>query len=392
MYIMDQSSSSLGVIKKYSRVYDGTYTAGSWYANGSFTNGTGGDGLFACTNGSGNFYVYYTTGSGGTAANSIVRLTDASAWNQPINITSSNVIYTASKTTSIKGLTFVPRQAAYTNEIIPTPILTAQTFAATNATFAVTNTPDDPAWRAAITTITVNGTVLSPAAYDVSQPGQIVFDPSKSVLLQVTGSKTIVFSAPGFITNQVTQVIAGIPAKLAIGTALKAPAADGGPLATQPTVIVTDAGGNTVATTVTITAAPSTAAWILGGNTSIAAVNGTTAFTNLTALCATNAFTGAKINYSAPGLTGVSSAAFNIPAPVYSVLKGTKLSGSNLTFSFTNFTGLSFTVLATNDITAPLATWPVVGAAVESPAGSGNYNYTDSAATNSTEFYILRQP
>ena len=393
MYVMDQASATQGIIKKYSRVYDGSpYEAGSWIANGTFTNGTGGDGLFACTNGSGNTYLYYTTGGGGTAGNSIVRLTDASAWDQPIDIISSNLIYTASKTTSIKGLTFVPQQVAYTNEVMPTPVLTIQTFATTNATFAITNSPDDPAWRAAMTSITVNGSVLSPAAYNLTQSGQIVFDPSQSALLQSPGSKTIVFSATGYITNSVTQVVAGVPAKLALGTALKAPVADGGPFATEPTVIVTDAGGNAVFSTVSISAAASSASWILGGNTSIAAVNGTTAFTNLTAFCPTNGITGAKINYTASGLTGISSAAFNIPAPVHSILKSTTVNGTNLTFTFTNFTGLSFSVVATNDITAPLATWPVVGAAVESPAGSGHYSYTNSAATNSTQFYILRQP
>jgi hypothetical protein len=62
-------------------------------------------------------------------------------------------------------------------------------------------------------------------------------------------------------------------------------------------------------------------------------------------------------------------------------------------FSFTNAPGLSFSVLATNDITAPLTNWPVIGTAVENPAGSGNYQFTDpNPATNSARFYILRQP
>ena len=62
-------------------------------------------------------------------------------------------------------------------------------------------------------------------------------------------------------------------------------------------------------------------------------------------------------------------------------------------FSFTNAPGLSFSVCATNTLTAPIATWPVVGTAVESPAGSGQYQFTDlNPATNSTLFYMLRQP
>ena len=79
----------------------------------------------------------------------------------------------------------------------------------------------------------------------------------------------------------------------------------------------------------------------------------------------------------------------SIPA---TVIHGTMLSNGQLTFTFTNYTGLNFSVLATNDISAPLTNWPVIGTAVENPAGSGNYQFTNSAATNAQEFYILRQP
>ena len=62
-------------------------------------------------------------------------------------------------------------------------------------------------------------------------------------------------------------------------------------------------------------------------------------------------------------------------------------------FSFTNASGLNFSICATNDLTAPIATWPVIGTAVETPASSGQYQFSDpSPATNATRFYILRQP
>jgi hypothetical protein len=74
-------------------------------------------------------------------------------------------------------------------------------------------------------------------------------------------------------------------------------------------------------------------------------------------------------------------------------LSAATLTGGKLTFSFTNFTGLNFSVLATNDIAAPEATWPVIGAVVESPASSGTYRFTNSTpATNGALFFILRQP
>ncbi len=287
LYFAEQNSSTNGVIRKYS------LTSGSWLnnptltANGSFTNSTGIDGLFATTNGNGGVDLFFTTGSGGTGSNSIVRVTDAAGWNQNISIISSNVIYTTSKGTSLKGLTFVPQQATNVAELIPPPILTAQNGALAGIPFSVTTTPDDPAWRSAITNITVNGSTLPPAAYDTTQSGKIVFNPAQSALLQSQGLKTIVISAAGYSQDTVIQTL----------------------------------------------------------------------------------------------------------SVIQSVLTGVTLNSGNLAFSFTNGTGLSFSVLATNNLAAPVATWPVVGAAVENPPGSGQYQFiAPNPATNSAQFYILRQP
>ncbi|HZT21540.1 MAG TPA: hypothetical protein VFB55_01390, partial [Verrucomicrobiae bacterium] len=71
LYIADQISGSQGIIKKYSLV------AGNWQASGSWTNTTGIDGLFATPDGNGGVALFYTTGGGGTANNSVVRVTDA---------------------------------------------------------------------------------------------------------------------------------------------------------------------------------------------------------------------------------------------------------------------------------------------------------------------------
>jgi hypothetical protein len=74
------------------------------------------------------------------------------------------------------------------------------------------------------------------------------------------------------------------------------------------------------------------------------------------------------------------------------ILNGVSLAGGKFQLNFTNVTGLNFSVLATNNIAAPVTSWPVVGQAIESPAGSGSYQYTDSATTNALLFYLLRQP
>ena len=217
LYVLDQSSGTngtSGVINKWFLGSDGV----TWTNIGSWTNGDNGDTLFATTNGSGGVYLYYADGSGGTGGNSLIRLTDATVGG-PLNIISSNVIYTASANTSIEGVTFAPLKTANATELTPPPILTAQTGAAVSSSFSVTNTPDDPAWRASITGITVNGSLLPAAAYSTNQSGMIVFNPAQSALLQSSGSKTIVISAVGYSTNSIVQTIAaGAAAKLAIIT------------------------------------------------------------------------------------------------------------------------------------------------------------------------------
>ena len=286
-YILDQNGGADGastVISKWA--FDSDPDVNTWTNIGSWTNSDNGEALFATTNGSGGVYLYYANGSGGTGGNQIIRLTDQTVAGS-LNITSTNVIYTAPANSSVMGVTFVPQQTAYATELTPPPVLTAQTPAFAYNPFTIMTTPDDSAWRAAITGITVNGSSLPLAAYDATQSGKIVFNSAQSTLLQSSGSKTIVISATGYSSDSVVQNLASIPA---------------------------------------------------------------------------------------------------------SVIHGTALSNGQLTFTFTNFTGLSFSVLATNDISAPLTNWPVIGTAVENPAGSGSYQFTNSAATNTQEFYILRQP
>ena len=384
LYIMDAITTS-GIIKKYSLV------GGSWTASGAITNATGGDGLFATTNGNGGVYLYFTTAPA-SGPNSVVRLTDAAGWNAVMNIVSSNVIYTASGNAYLKGLTFVPQAPAGATELTPPPILTAQITAPVSTQFSVTNTPDVPAWRGAITGITVNGVVLTNSAYATNVAGKIVFDPSQSALLQTAGAKTIVISATGFSTNSIVQTLAaGAAAKLVITTQPTAPAGNGGTLAAQPVVAVQDQYGNLTTSTASIAATVGAGTWTIGGTTTLAAIAGTASFTNLMA-SSTAAVTGATIAFTSAGLTGAMSSGFNISAPIPANLSGVTLSAGKLKFSFTNATGLSFSVLATNNLTAPKANWPVIGTAVESPAGSGIYQYTNSAATNAQQFYIIRQP
>ena len=60
--------------------------------------------------------------------------------------------------------------------------------------------------------------------------------------------------------------------------------------------------------------------------------------------------------------------------------------------SFNSQSGVSFTVLSTTNLALPVARWSVLGAAVETPAGSGQYQFTDPSTTNQARYYLVRTP
>ena len=78
--------------------------------------------------------------------------------------------------------------------------------------------------------------------------------------------------------------------------------------------------------------------------------------------------------------------------PVNFILNGAiTLSGGTFQMSFTNLSGLPFTVLGTTNLGLPLSNWDVLGAPIESPPGE--YQFTDSQATNTrASFYRVRSP
>jgi hypothetical protein len=67
-------------------------------------------------------------------------------------------------------------------------------------------------------------------------------------------------------------------------------------------------------------------------------------------------------------------------------------SSAAASFSFTNGPGLTFSVRATNDITAPKSTWPVIGTVTDSVT-PGLYQFVDpNPATNGSLFYTISFP
>jgi len=59
-------------------------------------------------------------------------------------------------------------------------------------------------------------------------------------------------------------------------------------------------------------------------------------------------------------------------------------------FAFTNIPSASFTVLSTTNLSSPLGEWAVVGTPTENPPGQ--YQFTDTRATSTQRFYIVRSP
>jgi hypothetical protein len=103
LYILQATGATAGTIYKYSLV------SGSWTANGTYTTTFGGFGLCAAKSGSG-AALFISTGTGATANNSVIKLTDAAGYNTTIAIsTADNVtLYSATSGNIIKGLAFAP--------------------------------------------------------------------------------------------------------------------------------------------------------------------------------------------------------------------------------------------------------------------------------------------
>ncbi|HEX5217952.1 MAG TPA: choice-of-anchor Q domain-containing protein [Verrucomicrobiae bacterium] len=83
------------------------------------------------------------------------------------------------------------------------------------------------------------------------------------------------------------------------------------------------------------------------------------------------------------------------PASVAPIqINGAEMLGNGrFQFSFSNLTGASFQVLATTNVELPTSHWLMIGPAIETPPGSGQFQFTDPQATNSAQrFYRVKSP
>jgi len=77
--------------------------------------------------------------------------------------------------------------------------------------------------------------------------------------------------------------------------------------------------------------------------------------------------------------------------PTIGVTEATQAGTPGGTFGihFAGASGATYRVLTTANIALPISQWQDLGPAIETPAGSGNYLFTDAAAADAARFYIL---
>jgi hypothetical protein len=127
IYYIDGTNNNSGSIFKFTNSFTiDPQTGQQIWANTGGSQGynwqtaNGGDGLAARNSASGGFDLFYSTGNGSTVGNQLVMVHDAGAWNQPINLTVTNILYNAQHGTILKGVAFAP--VTVTNGIVIYPI------------------------------------------------------------------------------------------------------------------------------------------------------------------------------------------------------------------------------------------------------------------------------
>ena len=239
--------------------------------------------------------------------NGIVDFTDLTA-------RSTDLVFDATITFSGTGLTSQESETF----IIPAPLIAPPLIASTTATvdslFDVTFS-ENAAWQGEIDSISYGGNLLTTDVYDKSQAGKIVFDPSKSTELQVTGTKEVLVYSRGYQNAAVNQEIKhGIPDTIFIDRQPTAPLVNGGNLDTQPRVSLRDQYNNSCSSNSTFEISVENGdaqAWTLGGTLTQSVSSGVLTYSDLNASSET-AIAGAFLKFSGAGVASVNSEPFDI--------------------------------------------------------------------------------
>ncbi len=160
--------------------------------------------------------------------------------------------------------------------------------------------------------ISGGGSTLGGTATRATNASGVVTFPGLSISGTV-GSRTLLFASGGLtsVVSATIDVEPGPPDHLIFGQQPTAVTA-GQVISPSPTVIIKDGAGNTVTTatnTITLAILNNPGSATLGGDNTIAAVNGTATFTDLTL---DKSGTGYTLGATSGSLTGVTSSAFNV--------------------------------------------------------------------------------
>jgi Secretion system C-terminal sorting domain/Calx-beta domain len=162
LYVLDATSATAGTIFKYSLV------SGSWTANGTYITSFGGFGMAAKKSGTG-AELFVSSGTGATAANNVIKLTDAAGYNATIAITTANniILHTAAAGTVVKGMAFAPVVSTATPTVSLSVSANAGTEAGTTA-ITVTATASAAVTGNQTVDLAVTGTGITAGDYTLS--------------------------------------------------------------------------------------------------------------------------------------------------------------------------------------------------------------------------------
>jgi hypothetical protein len=226
-----------------------------------------------------------------------------------VELTTTTITFSSSLFTDVVSNTFtIPALDA-------SPTLLSASNATVDAMFEISFSVNS-SWQLAIDSIRWGNNLIDATAYDNTQSGKIVFDPSKDSDLQLAGTNDLSVYASGYETATVSQKIEhGAASQIIIALQPSAPAENGDPLATQPGITLRDQYNNdcTTESAIEVTAAKGDSNdWTLGGTVTRTVASGSVSYTDLTA-SSRGPVTGAFITFSATGLTSVNSNTFDIP-------------------------------------------------------------------------------
>ena len=102
------------------------------------------------------------------------------------------------------------------------------------------------------------------------------------------------------------------------------------------------------------------------------------------------ASSGHLLPLSMADITALDVLGYNGPGLAPPRLFVTNSAAGTIRIRFVNSPGTSFTVLESTNLTVHLSNWTVLGTPTESPAGQ--YQFTDTTATNQQRFYDVRSP